>query len=49
MELYEHVCPVSAKLRYEDFARFPNVHGAVIHRFEGVDGCDVYNTSTTSP
>ena len=45
MELYEHVCPVSAKLRCEDFARSPNVHGAVIHRFEGVDGCDVYNPS----
>ncbi|MGN0998119.1 MAG: DUF1861 family protein [Faecousia sp.] len=45
MELFERICPVSAGSLYEDFARSPNVHGAVIHRFEGVDGCDVYNPS----
>ena len=45
MEIFERIRPVSARSLYEDFARSPNVHGAVIHRFEGVDGCDVYNPS----
>lgn len=45
MEIFERIRPVSARSLYEDFAMSPNVHGAVIHRFEGVDGCDVYNPS----
>jgi len=45
MELYEMVTPISAKELYQEFNRTKEIKGAIIHKFEGVDDCDVYNPS----
>jgi hypothetical protein len=45
MKLHQKITPVSAIVQYEEFKRSEIVKSAIIHRFEGVDGCDVYNPS----
>ena len=45
MKLHQQLAPVSTIVQYDKFKSLESVKSAIIHKFEGVDGCDVYNPS----